>query len=101
VVGLGWGISVDHMVNGPEIGRASGPIRIQLIVFGDEEEDTISYLVNHFTIGFCFLLEKAEIPTPKPSYVPQSVPLLQPASAGHLHLIHTDPRHCDFSKEMR
>ncbi len=38
VVGSGWGISVDHMVNTPEIGRASRPIWIQLIVLGDEEE---------------------------------------------------------------
>ena len=30
---------MDHIVNRPEIGRASKPIRIQLMVFGGDEED--------------------------------------------------------------
>jgi hypothetical protein len=41
VVGLGWGVRVDHRVNNPEIGRDSTPIRIQLVVFSGEDDDDI------------------------------------------------------------
>jgi hypothetical protein len=59
VVGLGWGISVDHMVNSPEIGRASRPIRIQLIVFGDEEEEDNIILSNSLLYWFLLLIGKS------------------------------------------
>jgi hypothetical protein len=59
VVGLGWGISVDHMVNSPEIGRASRPIRIQLIVLGDEEEEDNIILSNSLLYWFLLLIGKS------------------------------------------
>jgi hypothetical protein len=46
MVGLGWGIRVDHIVNNPEIGRANKPIRIQLMAFGGDEEDEDIILCN-------------------------------------------------------
>jgi hypothetical protein len=51
VVGFGWGVSVDHMVNSPEIGRASRPIRIQFMVLGDDEDDGI-YSATSFLYWF-------------------------------------------------
>lgn len=77
VLGLGWGVRVAQKVNSPEIGRASRPIRIQLVVFGDDDEDSI-ILSSFLRVPFGYLFERAEIQTRKSSYyVPSSVPLLR------------------------
>lgn len=77
VLGLGCGVRVAQKVNSPEIGRASRPIRIQLVVFGDDDEDSI-ILSSFLRVPFGCLLERAEIQTRKSSYyVPSSVPLLR------------------------
>src|SRR5918998_4152187 len=60
VVGLGWGVRVDHMVNNPESGRASRPIRIQLLVLGDDEGDDISP-TNFLLLVFDYLLGQLRI----------------------------------------
>ena len=41
LLGLGWGVRVAQAVNTPEIGRARRPIRIQLVVLVDYEDDVI------------------------------------------------------------
>jgi hypothetical protein len=41
LLGLGWGVRVAQAVNTPEIGRARRPIRIQLVVLVDDEDDVI------------------------------------------------------------
>jgi hypothetical protein len=82
VVGLGWGINVDHMVNSPEIGRAISPIRIQLVVFSDEDDVILSNSLP--SLVFEFLLVKGgelEIQTPKSSHLPVKVTLLRSALA--------------------
>jgi len=41
LLGLGWGVRVAQAVNTPEIDRARRPIRIQLVVLVDDEDDVI------------------------------------------------------------
>jgi hypothetical protein len=66
---LGWaGGRVAQKVNGPEIGRASRPIRNQLVVLGGDE-DNIIIVSNFIPVVFGYLLGQSEICIPKSSYV--------------------------------
>jgi hypothetical protein len=55
VLGLGCGVRVAQAVNSPEIGRASRPIRIQLVVFVDEDNITLSVTpFLHWFLATCW-----------------------------------------------
>jgi hypothetical protein len=63
VLGLGWGVRVAQAVNTPEIGRASRPTRVQLlvVVLGDDDDGDI-ILNNYLHQGVLgYLLEGTEI----------------------------------------
>jgi len=74
VLGLGWGVRVAQAVNTPEIGRASRPIRVQLVVvamLGDDDDDDGEIILNNYlhqgVLGY--LLERTEISIAKSFYV--------------------------------
>ena len=66
VLGLGWGARVAQAVNTPEIGRARRPIRIQLVVLVDDEDDVIlKNCLLRAVLGY--FLERTEIRIAKSS----------------------------------
>jgi hypothetical protein len=74
VTGLGWGVRVAQAVNTPEIGRASRPTRVQLVVvvvLGDDDDDDGDIILNNYlhqgVLGY--LSERTEIWIAKSFYV--------------------------------
>jgi hypothetical protein len=74
VTGLGWGVRVAQAVNTPEIGRASRPTRVQLVVvvvLGDDDDDDGDIILNNYlhqgVLGY--LSERTEILIAKSFYV--------------------------------
>jgi hypothetical protein len=60
VLGLGWGVRVAQAVNNPEMGNASIPIRIQLRVLDDcdDDEDEVIIFSNLLPLSvFGYLLK--------------------------------------------
>ncbi len=73
MTGLGWGVRVAQAVNTPEIGRASRPTRVQLVVvvvLGDDDDDGDIILNNYLHQGVLgYLSERTEIWIAKSFYV--------------------------------
>jgi hypothetical protein len=75
VTGLGWGVRVAQAVNTPEIGRASRPTRVQLVVvvvLGDDDDDDDGDIIlnNYLHQGVLgYLSERTEIWIAKSFYV--------------------------------
>jgi hypothetical protein len=76
VLGLGWGVRVAPAVNTPEIGSASRPTRVQLVVLGDDDDgddddDDGDIILNNYlhqeVLGY--LSERTEIWIAKSFYV--------------------------------
>lgn len=64
MLGLGWGVRVAQAVNTPEIGRASRPTRVQLVmvVLGDDDDDGDIILNNYLhQVVLGYLLKRTEI----------------------------------------